>query len=86
MILAYNELARLSRTVLETILWFTNQGLTFEFIIVDDGSRDQTLALSPRFEERDVRVRVLPCPHLAKAAAVRSGMLCERPFRPLYGR
>ncbi len=72
---AYNEQARLPRTVLETILWCTSRGLTFELIIVDDGSRDETLALSRLFEESDFRVRVLACPHLGKGAAVRMGML-----------
>ena len=42
---AYNEQARLTRTVLETIRWCTSQKLDFELIIADDGSRDQTLAL-----------------------------------------
>lgn len=72
---AYNEEARLPRTVLETIRWCTSRGLTFELIIVDDGSRDETLALSRLFEEKDVRVRALACPHLGKGAAVRTGML-----------
>ena len=72
---AYNEQARLPRTVLATILWCTSRGLTFEVIIVDDGSRDETLALSRLFEESDLRVRPLACPHLGKGAAVRMGML-----------
>src|SRR5208282_3642315 len=42
---AYNEQARLPRTVLETIRWCTSRNLNFELIIADDGSRDQTLEL-----------------------------------------
>jgi len=72
---AYNEQERLPRTILETILWCANRRLTFELIIVDDGSRDETLALSRLFEKSDVRVRALACPHLGKGAAVRMGML-----------
>jgi dolichyl-phosphate beta-glucosyltransferase len=72
---AYNEQARLPRTVLDTILWCTSRGLRFELIIVDDGSRDETLALSRLFEESEFRVRALACPHLGKGAAVRTGML-----------
>lgn len=72
---AYNEQARLPRTVLEAIHWCTRRGLTFELIIVDDGSHDETLTLSRLFEESDVRVRALACPHLGKGAAVRMGML-----------
>jgi dolichyl-phosphate beta-glucosyltransferase len=75
---AYNEQARLPRTVLETIGWCTKRGLNFELIISDDGSRDQTLALGRLFEESDVRIRTLSCPHTGKGGAVRFGMLNAR--------
>jgi dolichyl-phosphate beta-glucosyltransferase len=75
---AYNEQARLPRTVLETIRWCTTQDLDFELIIADDGSRDATLALARLFEEGDARVRALACPHMGKGAAVRMGMLNAR--------
>jgi len=75
---AYDEQARLPRTVLETIRWCGNQDLNFELIIVDDGSRDQTLALARLFERSDVRIRALACPHMGKGAAVRIGMLNAR--------
>jgi dolichyl-phosphate beta-glucosyltransferase len=72
---AFNEQARLPRTVLETIQWCTTQNLDFELIIADDGSRDETLALARLFEDSDARVRALACPHMGKGAAVRLGML-----------
>ena len=72
---AYNEQARLPRTVLETIHWCTSRNLNFELIIADDGSRDETLSLARLFEESDVRIRALACPHMGKGAAVRLGML-----------
>jgi dolichyl-phosphate beta-glucosyltransferase len=75
---AYNEQARLPRTVLETISWCTRRALSFELIISDDGSKDQTLALARLFEETDVRIRTLACPHMGKGAAVRFGMLNAR--------
>ena len=75
---AYNEQTRLPRTVLETIGWCTKRGLRFELIISDDGSRDQTLALGRLFEESDIRVRTLSCPHTGKGGAVRFGMLNAR--------
>jgi dolichyl-phosphate beta-glucosyltransferase len=75
---AYNEQARLPRTVLETIRWCTSRNIDFELIIVDDGSRDQTLALVRLFEESDVRIRALACPHMGKGAAIRVGMLNAR--------
>jgi len=72
---AYNEQARLPRTVLEAIGWCAKRKLDFELIISDDGSVDQTLALARLFEERDVRIRALACPHMGKGAAVRFGIL-----------
>jgi dolichyl-phosphate beta-glucosyltransferase len=72
---AYNEEARLPRTVLETLRFCTANNLDFELIIADDGSRDETLTLARLFEESDARVRALACPHLGKGSAVRMGML-----------
>jgi len=78
---AYNEQARLPRTVLETVRWCTAQHLDFELIIADDGSRDETLALARLFEESDIRIRALACPHMGKGATVRIGMLnAKGPF------
>lgn len=75
---AFNEQARLPRTVLETIRWCSARNLDFELIVADDGSQDETLALSRLFEESDHRIRVLACPHMGKGAAVRMGVLNAR--------
>ncbi|MGO9305292.1 MAG: lysylphosphatidylglycerol synthase domain-containing protein [Candidatus Korobacteraceae bacterium] len=72
---AYNEQARLPRTVRETIRWCTTGKIDFELIVADDGSRDETLALARLFEESDARIRTLACPHMGKGATVRLGML-----------
>lgn len=75
---AYNEQARLPRTVLEAIRWCTAQKHSFELILADDGSRDATIELARLFEESDVRIRALACPHMGKGATVRMGMLNAR--------
>jgi dolichyl-phosphate beta-glucosyltransferase len=75
---AYNEQARLPRTVLETIRWCSARNLEFELVIADDGSRDETLAVARLFEESDARIRVLACPHMGKGATVRFGVLNAR--------
>jgi dolichyl-phosphate beta-glucosyltransferase len=72
---AYNEQARLPRTVLETLHWCTAERINFELILADDGSRDETLALARLFEESDARIRALACPHMGKGATVRMGIL-----------
>ena len=81
---AYNEQSRLPRTVLETIRWCTRHKINFELIISDDGSRDQTLALGRLFEQSDVRVRTLACPHIGKGSAVRFGVLNARGRNVLF--
>ena len=72
---AYNEQARLPRTLLETIRWCSLRNLDFELIIADDGSEDGTLALGRDFERSDKRIRALGCAHRGKGATVRSGVL-----------
>jgi dolichyl-phosphate beta-glucosyltransferase len=72
---AYNEQARLPHTVLKTIQWCATRKLNFELILIDDGSKDQTLPLARLFEEGDSRIRSIACPHSGKGAAVRMGML-----------
>jgi len=70
----YNEAARIERS-LET-LWsfFHERRESAEILIVDDGSRDETVALASAFAERHPNVRVLPEEHRGKAAAVLAGM------------
>jgi dolichyl-phosphate beta-glucosyltransferase len=75
---AYNEQARLPRTVLETIRWCSLRDLDFELLIADDGSGDETLAVARLFEQSDARIHVLACPHMGKGATVRMGMLNGR--------
>jgi dolichyl-phosphate beta-glucosyltransferase len=75
---AYNEQARLPRTVMNTLRYCAAQKLDFELIIADDGSTDETLALARLFEKSDGRIRALACPHAGKGSAVRLGMLNAR--------
>ena len=81
---AYDEQARLPRTLLETLRWCARARIEAEVLVVDDGSRDATLALGRLFEEQDRRLRVMACPHMGKGAAVRMGMLNARGRRVLF--
>jgi dolichyl-phosphate beta-glucosyltransferase len=72
---AFNERSRLPRTVLETISWCNRNVPSYELIISDDGSSDDTLEIAKLFADHDKSVRYLACPHLGKGAAVRTGML-----------
>jgi len=72
---AFNEQHRLPKTVLETISWCRSNVPGYEILVVDDGSRDDTLEVARLMAESDSNVRVLACPHYGKGAAVRMGML-----------
>ena len=72
---AFNERARLPRTLADTLGWCDAHAPDAEVIVVDDGSTDDTQKVVATFEAQDHRVRCLPCLHKGKGAAVRAGML-----------
>lgn len=72
---AFNERSRLSKTVKGTIEWCSSFVPSYEIIIVDDGSSDDTLVIAKSFSESLDRVVTLERPHLGKGAAVKEGML-----------
>ncbi len=71
---AYNESLRLPHTLGRCIAFLENWSETWEILVVDDGSVDDTAALVDRFHARDERIRVLRLPHAGKGSAVRAGM------------
>jgi dolichyl-phosphate beta-glucosyltransferase len=84
---AYNEEDRLPNTLEETLAYLQRRrdrqgpNFTYEVVIVDDGSRDATVASANRFVRRHgfdaVRVLRLPA-NRGKGYAVKAGMLCCR--------
>lgn len=81
---AYNEQLRLPKTVIETIRWCRANAPEYEIVIVDDGSRDETLAVARLFSDYYPNVRVIACPHSGKGSAVRTGMLNASGDRVLF--
>jgi dolichyl-phosphate beta-glucosyltransferase len=76
---AYNEELRLGPT-LERIHAFMQHGpLTYEIIVVDDGSKDGTVALAQSMTTSIANLRVVVQPkNQGKGAAVRAGMLAAK--------
>lgn len=68
---AYNS-ARFIRQAIESILNQTYP--SFEFIIVDDGSTDDTLSIALAYAERDRRVRVIQSNHAGPSTAANTAM------------
>lgn len=72
---AYNEEARLERSLRKAVEYFSQQSYTTELIVVDDGSRDNTVGVAQAFPS----VVVLQQPrNMGKGAAVRRGMMEAR--------
>src|SRR5688572_13817914 len=46
----------------------------FEFVIVDDGSTDETAAIVARYASRDRRIRLVQRPHIGYCAALNTGL------------
>ncbi len=72
---AYNESLRLPHTLGRSVAFLESWHQTWEILVVDDGSTDDTVAVVERQHVRDARVRVLRARHGGKGSAVRAGML-----------
>lgn len=79
---AFNEARRLARTLPRIVAYGAARGITFEVIVVDDGSSDDTLRFARTFAAEQVRAEALPA-NRGKGAAVRAGILASRGRRVL---
>ncbi len=75
---AYNEEARLAETLAEIAAFLATQPYTAEVLVVENGSRDRTLAIAREFAARHPGFRALHRPQPGKGGAVRAGMLVAR--------
>ncbi len=72
---AYNESRRLPQTIGRCVACLEAWGPTWEIVVVDDGSTDDTAAVVQQWHAREPRVRLLHVAHAGKGSAVRVGML-----------
>ncbi|HYS27750.1 MAG TPA: dolichyl-phosphate beta-glucosyltransferase [Vicinamibacterales bacterium] len=75
---AFNEQAVIGRFIDSVRAEVDRQGLSWEAIVVDDGSADDTARIVRDAAKADARVRLVEAPHRGKGAAVREGFLAAR--------
>ena len=72
---AFNEEARIGRTITEVIAEFDRLAVDGELLVVDDGSSDRTASIVQQAADGDGRIRLVRAAHAGKGATVRRGML-----------
>lgn len=73
---AYNEEARIGRTLEQVLACVHSRGWNAEVLVVNDGSRDNTTAVVEGFIAQDSTVRLIQNPgNRGKGYSVRNGML-----------
>jgi dolichyl-phosphate beta-glucosyltransferase len=78
---AYDESARIGPTLERLLAALASQPLTWEILVADDGSADDTAAIVAAIAAREPRVAVRSFPHRGKGATVRDGLLAVRGAR-----
>ncbi|MFL5734044.1 MAG: glycosyltransferase, partial [Chloroflexia bacterium] len=75
----YNEAQRLRDSLPRLIDYFEKQHYPHEYVVVDDGSSDNTVAVTREIFGTGKRLRVIAsCPNRGKGHAVKVGMLAAR--------
>lgn len=72
---AYNESARIKKNLEKICQYLLEKGASFELIVVDDGSVDDTADKVEAMSADFPQLRVLKHPHRGKGAAVKAGIL-----------
>lgn len=70
---AFNEQKIIKTTLSKVINYLNNKNYTWEIMVVDDGSRDNTVRIAQKFIKKGVKVFMLP-KNLGKGAALREGV------------
>jgi dolichyl-phosphate beta-glucosyltransferase len=76
---AYNEAARLPNTLRDVHAFLTENVKDFEILVVDDGSRDETVAMVKKIASELSNIRVIEnAKNQGKGAVVRQGLKAAR--------
>lgn len=72
---AYNEAHRLPESLARLKTYLERSALSYEVLIVDDGSADDTAAVVRSWSQRWPAVRLVEAEHAGKGGAIRAGVL-----------
>ena len=75
---AYNEGGRIEDTLRSVTNYLGTQAYTWDILVVDDGSSDDTAQVVGEFADSDRRIGLLSVAHGGKGWAVRNGMLYSK--------
>ncbi len=76
---AYNEESRITVTLIRTLDYLRTHQPSFEVIVVDDGSRDETVSVVEDLARTEPLLRAMRLPeNRGKGAAVRTGVLASK--------
>lgn len=76
---AYNEARRIPAYLQSIVAYLDGRGLSYEILVIDDGSSDETAALIERAGMQHSHIRLIRLPrNRGKGAAVRAGMQAAR--------
>lgn len=82
---AYNEQWRLPTTLIDMIDYFEQHPQSYEILVVDDGSRDDTVGVVRKFERIRSTIKLIRVPtNHGKGFAVRTGVLNAKGRRVLF--
>jgi dolichyl-phosphate beta-glucosyltransferase len=82
---AFNEERRLPPTLIDIIDFFDRKAISYEVLVIDDGSADSTAEVVRKFERVRSQVRLIQLPkNYGKGHAVRLGVLNSRGSRILF--
>lgn len=72
---AYNEESRISGSLDKALEYFSRQDYSWEIIVVDDGSTDQTARIIENYNAKNPNITLIKQVNMGKGSAVRNGML-----------
>ncbi len=80
----FNERERIEVTLMRAIRYLEEREYDYEFIVVDDGSRDDTVSKVENVVRDRTGVRIIRIDHRGKGFAVRQGVLAASKARVMY--